>query len=1124
MAKLGTVFVELSLDDKVYKQKLSETLTSVQATTKGIEKSWQVLGQKSDEVFNAQRRSYENALTLIKNSHNATKQDIIRAEQAAASKIKSINEQQFGHQTTMLEGLKKNWIAASVAIGAAWIAASKAIALMDEGAKALQAESSFKIMANQMGANADRMILKMKELTRETIDDSDMMQKAVKLMTLGYNPEQIERFSAVVLTAANIAGTTATDAYERLADAIGNRAPKALVQMGAVTREQMKIVTEAINNGADSTALFELALANLELKQKMLQGTQNEATISMQRFHASVNDTKEAIGKGLIVVAQKLWGVLQAVATASLGAAGGLFKLISHLPGTDKARWQAEANAAFGAMDTLANQSYENMYGESANKTSTASKSEIKAEQDKVSAIMKRLAAYKGVNKAVGDAAKELERIQEKAYLKEMQLLEDRDREEEDYFKNRQKLQEQAAEDYSKLTHEELIASLDPIEKIKLAEKEKFDFLKKLREDFLITEEQAGKARELIEKNTAKEISEINQKLLKERLGQISDGFGALQSACLDIASVYAEGSESAKKWEEAAHNMEIAQRAVAVVNAVATIANQGLGDPYTAFVRIATMAAAMGSLLASIGESVGGSSASVAAASSRSTALGSEDASQSIINSLSILADTYNMENIRLKNIYDEIRDLNNNITGLVTSIVRTGGIGSAQDFGITTGATLGTAENMATMFMGGIGHLLGYTEGIIGQIEDFLSAPVIDIGNFLFGGGTTTTMMESGIEIGNTMIKSILNGASISAQKYALIQTVTKGGLFEGDDVYGAYVFDALDSSVTRMLTVVFKNLGNSLIYIAQEFGTDVQKVYNYVFESTKLNLQNMSTEEINKTLSEWLSSMSDVAVEKLFGDVISQYQKLNEGLLETAIRLISDKETIAAILELTNQTFSGTTSQLIKFSDSLIKVAGSLDNLTDAFSTYYDAFFTDAEKQADYKKQLQGVMGSYGFSLPTSRMGYRGIIESLNLTTDAGMAAYYALMAVSDTADKYYDYLENASANVRESDYATKVEYLRAVKGYASGGVASGLAWVGEHGRELAYFDSPTKIYSNSESGKVISQGELLAEIKGLREDLRAGDSANATHNSKSAKYLRDLLHLAEEWNTEGLKTTT
>ena len=102
MAKLGTVFVELSLDDKIYKQKLSENLTSTEATAKGIETSWKTLGTRSDAVFDAQRRSYENALTLIKNSTTSTTQDIIRAEEAKNAKLKQLNEQQYGaHKTVM---------------------------------------------------------------------------------------------------------------------------------------------------------------------------------------------------------------------------------------------------------------------------------------------------------------------------------------------------------------------------------------------------------------------------------------------------------------------------------------------------------------------------------------------------------------------------------------------------------------------------------------------------------------------------------------------------------------------------------------------------------------------------------------------------------------------------------------------------------------------------------------------------------------------------------------------------------------------------------------------------------------------------------------------------------------
>ena len=82
---------------------------------------------------------------------------------------------------------------------------------------------------------------------------------------------------------------------------------------------------------------------------------------------------------------------------------------------------------------------------------------------------------------------------------------------------------------------------------------------------------------------------------------------------------------------------------------------------------------------------------------------------------------------------------------------------------------------------------------------------------------------------------------------------------------------------------------------------------------------------------------------------------------------------------------------------------------------FQTYYDAFFSDAEKQADTKKALQAALGMYGFDLPGSRSGYRELVESLNLTTEAGQAAYVALMQMSQSADEYYSYLDDL-ANTR------------------------------------------------------------------------------------------------------------
>lgn len=117
-SKLGSVFVELSLDDKIYKQKLGETLTSAQATTKGIETSWRALGVKSDAVFEAQRRSAENAYTLIKNAHQSSANDILRAEKAKNEQLARLNEQQFGQQSSLLDNLKQGFASVLPGVGA----------------------------------------------------------------------------------------------------------------------------------------------------------------------------------------------------------------------------------------------------------------------------------------------------------------------------------------------------------------------------------------------------------------------------------------------------------------------------------------------------------------------------------------------------------------------------------------------------------------------------------------------------------------------------------------------------------------------------------------------------------------------------------------------------------------------------------------------------------------------------------------------------------------------------------------------------------------------------------------------------------------------------------------------
>lgn len=1124
MAGLGTVFVELSLDDKPYKQKLSETLTSTEATAKGLETSWKALGVKSSEYFDNQRKAAQNAYTLIEKSGKYAASEITRAQEAAAAKIKSINEQQYGHQTTLIEGLKKNWIAAAAVITTAMIAVNKAWDLAKIGAEYAEQRGILDNLANKYKTTADDIVKSMQKASDGLIAKADLMQTALGGLAKGLKPEQLINLADAAKILGDAVGKDATTALKDLTEALETGRARGLKTYTGQTislKDAFGELESKLTDVEKAQAMYDLTMMHAADLQNQQAKAVDNAADKIERMEASYNNATLATGNFFKTIVAGIYDMVTALGSVpvdyDISGMGAQSNYVS--PG--KAKGIGDRIALDGDLTT----------GQLAELDMTLLKRQLSTRGGTKSS------AGSSSNNAARDAAREAERLareQERARKEAERAAEKAEKDRLDALHEQAEAQMKlnadmiaGAEKYRDLMAQMNIDMADgheqAIMRIMEDDRKMYENITKLMDDGVISFDEAMKAYEKLAEKTGKSIEDIFKEDLikatetfKDQLRDLSSGFSMLSSACMDMAASYEEGSSAAKHWEEAAKAFEIAQRAVAVVQAVAAIATQGLGDPYTAFARVAAMAATMGALLASIGESVSGSSASVAAASQRtySTALGSEDPSQSIANSLEILQDTYDIENTRLTQIYNEMRDLNNNITGLVTSLVRTGGI---SDLNIETGTTLGSVENFLNQQINSDAFKYLFAADFLGVTEDvsrFVNGLIGDV----FGGETETSITEAGIKFGKTLVENLLNGAGVSAKQYTTVLTEEEGGWFGSDSTTIQDYYTALSDSVTRMITLVYKGISSNLVYIAQELGGDVADVYNYVFKSKKLDLKDMTTDEMNTAINEYFSTISDNAVESLFGDLISQYQELNEGLMETAIRLISDKQTIASILELTNQTFNSTTSQFIKFSEALIDVAGSLDDLTDAFSTYYDAFFTDAEKQADYKKQLSGVMSSYGYSLPTSRTGYRDIVESLDLTTDAGMSAYYALLAVSETADKYYDYLENAASSVSESQYATKVEYLRAVRGYADGGVASGLAWVGENGKELAYFDQPTKIYSNSESGKIVSQGELIAEVRALREDLQAQNGSIATYNSKMAKYLQFL----EQWDAEGIPT--
>ena len=146
---VGTMFVELSLEATKYTTAQKAILAGAEKNSADINKAFKAVGTQTDIMYNAMRQNVTNALNAIKASHLSSSAEIVRAQEGAAAKISAINKQQFGEQESLLSKLKSNWIAASVAVAGAMVMIGKAHEMMKEGAKALQIESSFKILAEE---------------------------------------------------------------------------------------------------------------------------------------------------------------------------------------------------------------------------------------------------------------------------------------------------------------------------------------------------------------------------------------------------------------------------------------------------------------------------------------------------------------------------------------------------------------------------------------------------------------------------------------------------------------------------------------------------------------------------------------------------------------------------------------------------------------------------------------------------------------------------------------------------------------------------------------------------------------------------------------------------------------
>lgn len=414
---------------------------------------------------------------------------------------------------------------------------------------------------------------------------------------------------------------------------------------------------------------------------------------------------------------------------------------------------------------------------------------------------------------------------------------------------------------------------------------------------------------------------------------------------------------------------------------AVAGVATQAKGDPYTAFFRIAAMTA----IMAGLGFLVGGGSKGPGPAPTNNgtgTVFGDTNAkSESINKSLDTLNATQDVALQYSCAMAASLRSIEASMGGVTNIWLRTGGAS-----GLTGSIATGKFDT-------GLSSLLNIGNSLLGPVGGLLSS----ITTSLFGKKVSIT--GSGITADAQSLGGIL-GSGFQGFNYADVQTKRKFLGFTTSTSTAERRSD-LDPALERQISAVFGGIGSAVSTAADLLGQDMtgvrQRLQGYVVDIGRIDLKDLDGKQIAEHLSAVFGQQADLIAQSVIPGFES-LTKVGEGYFETLSRVANEFEVVSTYTRRLGGVMGATGLDAARLSDSLVGLFGGVDSFQTAMSDYYQSFYSDAERTAMTTTELQTAFGRLNLSMPASEQAFRDLVNAQDKTTDAGQSTFAALIQLA------------------------------------------------------------------------------------------------------------------------------
>ena len=253
----------------------------------------------------------------------------------------------------------------------------------------------------------------------------------------------------------------------------------------------------------------------------------------------------------------------------------------------------------------------------------------------------------------------------------------------------------------------------------------------------------------------------------------------------------------------------------------------------------------------------------------------------------------------------------------------------------------------------------------------------------------------------------------------------TFEKGGWFRSDKT----TTSQLDEATRSGLASAFRVIKSGILDLTDSIGIGSDAIENFS-TAFKVNLKGLSEEDATKAISAEFARIQEQMAKAALGT--DKYTRQNETSYETLVRLSNFMQTINGSFK--NLGFETYKLELasIDAAQAFVDLFGGIEGFTQAFSFFYENFFSDTEKTANLTRDLTIEFNKLGKSLPATREEFKQMVVTAKAAGNDQLVkslldlqyAFADLVPVVDSVTSVVDSVTSVVDSVTAAAEAAKV----------------------------------------------------------------------------------------------------